>query len=663
MKTTDYILQKNPSRPRAAFSTALSILALLVAVYSLAYTGAFLTDDEHILATQSLSMAFDDSINFSRVMGNTRIYEYTAYPTPTSTQALNIEPGQAFFGSILAKAAVRFGTGQVQTMYLLNVWVTALTAAVIFLTARIMNWSTTTGLILAAYFGLGTTAFPYAKTYFRDPLAALFLACAWLFAAALIQPLPAPPGRRRQGWLWVGLLASLAAGTLAKNTVLIALPVVLLQIVVFKCRHAAAGTDKRRSWLTGKNLILFSGGILAMIGLWIVAAPRVPALARFTPQYYAFLIKFFLTTPRPNLLAALLGPLISPGKSLLIFSPVLILAVFALFRHFKSSWPAWLYLFLLILAQALFYDAVWAGHINWGLRYIIPAIPPLLLTVAPVIERWLQARFGRLALWITGLVGFFIQLSGVLVPVRQYFVQAATSSPPVSEHAMTWDVRQSIIGWGVRWIAGGQPLDLALARTGLLPAALILSAALGVVALAMIGPRKKNPLRWGLIAIIGALGLNMLMLHVFKSDPQYASARTDLQQAHAEIAVHFRDGDALLLKTYGSPAWAYWMNWSASRLNWTSLPYAFPSTESIDRYRQTQNPEDALDKTSLAILQQAVASSERVWLLVPYDSPGASLGLEKAWLAGQSRDVACSQSVGQGGITELCAFEIHQTGP
>jgi hypothetical protein len=112
----------------------LSLFALLIAIYCLTYSGTFVTDDEHILSSRALSLAFDKSVNDNRVYGNSRVFALSNLAGTSATQALNIEPGQEIIGSTLARLAVILHIGHIQTLFLLNIGVTALTSAVLFAT-------------------------------------------------------------------------------------------------------------------------------------------------------------------------------------------------------------------------------------------------------------------------------------------------------------------------------------------------------------------------------------------------------------------------------------------------------------------------------------------------------------------------------------------------
>jgi hypothetical protein len=168
-----------------SLQTALALLILLLAIYGLSYSGRFSTDDEHILASRSLSLAFQGGLNDDRVLGNSRIFIYRNLPAEQASASLAIEPMQSLFGAGLARLAVILGSGRVQTLFLLNIFATALTAVCVFFAVRALGYTSRTALVTALFFGLGTQAWVYTRTFFRDPLAMLFLTFAWTCALIL----------------------------------------------------------------------------------------------------------------------------------------------------------------------------------------------------------------------------------------------------------------------------------------------------------------------------------------------------------------------------------------------------------------------------------------------------------------------------------------------
>ncbi len=630
--------------------TAFAILAILVVFYSLTYSGTFLVDDEHILASRAISLALDEQVNDLRVMGNGRVFALSQLP-PAAT---NIEPAQTFISVPLVKLAIWLGFGQVQTLFLLNIWVTALTAMMLFFIVSISGYSRCTAFIASILFGMCTIVFPYTRTYFRDPLAMLFLTCAWFFRQKILlhdKTLPNQHGI----FLWFGLFASLIAGILTKNTVLLAVPIVIFELLL--------ESISRKGFLSWAKGIISSwkrqvGWLVVITGLilvWIIIVPEIPILSRFSPTYYRYLLQYFLSTPHPHFLEAISGPFISSGKSLFLFSPILILSLWSLVKRFQQSWSTWLYLIFLIIAQAFFYDDGWAGLNNWGLRYVMLTVPLLFLTIVPIIDCWLMSRIGRMALAALGLVSFCIQLLGVLTSVGKYYAAVYSSPSIITEYSSIWNLKDSIIGWSLRWILSGQPLDIALVRSGDAQVGILIMT-IFLLLIACFSLKYPFLRILSILAAAGCIGLNGLMLSCYSQESMYGKNRLEFFESQQFILKDYQPEDGVLIKSYANAVWYFWMNWTSPELEWVSLPFSFPVPALIEKFNETGNPEDALDEVGMAILNREALSSKRIWLVLPSDSPGTSLELEKNWLSQRFDERDCSLFMHEGNTTEVCLF-------
>jgi hypothetical protein len=578
------------------------------------------------------------------VIGNSRVYQYSIVDPLAAQQAENIEPAQGILGAILVRLSLLLNAGRVQTLFILNIWVTAFTAAMIFLSLLNKRYSLKTSFLLGILFGLCTIAFPYSKTFFRDSLAMAFVACAWYYSARI----ESEQRTVLSDWLFWSI--SIILGILSKNTALIAAPVLLLEIYTEKRdRNKGRLTQKRRTWLT---LIIV---IFLLMGLWIFLFPRIPLLSRFSPAYYFSLLVFFISTPHPQLLQALTGPLVSPGKSLFVFSPILLISLVSLVRHFRKSWSSYLYLLLLIIAQAFFYDDEWAAHINWGLRYVLPAIPGLIIAEAPVVEKLLSSLSGKISLGILAFFSAFIQMLGVLVPVTQYFVESAGSQPPVTETMMIWGPSHSILKWSLNWILHGKSVNLALIRNGPLGLYVVGGAILTVLLWVFVYKISK---KWRILPFLLALAMSILLPAFYKNDPEYYRNRIDLSTSQKYIADHQSPGDLVLLKSYGNTIWEYWMNWAGPDLKWVALPFTYPGLNAIERFQTTGDPLQAMDTATLGILEKETLPLRQVWLVLPSDTPGADLGIEERWLSLRSDNVECTQFSEEDQSTRVCRFNL-----
>jgi hypothetical protein len=651
---TDQCRRDNSKEPPSPWQTALVILVCLVSVYTLTYSGTFITDDEHILAVRTISLAFDEEINYSRVLGNSRVYNFSMI----SPEALNIEPGQAIIGSLLARAAVMLGVGQVQAIFLLNVWTTALTAVVLFCTVLVHGYSQRTATVTAVVFGVGSIAWPYSQTYFRDPLAMFFLACAWLFAQLLIKDQKS----HLKGKIYslFGFVFFSIVGVLTKNTTAIAIPIMFLEILLnkivrsgnyIKCLAGILAVSKKTTFILT--------GVVLLLSAWFLIVPRVPQLFRASPEYYLIMLTRVASTPLIEVGDAFIGTLLSPGKSIFLFSPVLVLALVSLFSHWKTAWPAWLYLGLLMFAQGLFYGLEWPGHVNWGARYTLPALPLLVISSAPVIDTCLKDLKKRIGILMLTVFSVSIQLLGIFAPINEYYVEMARGNQLISTVDPVWNPKYSIIVWSGKWLLSGGELEIAAARLGVkfLPI-------WGMVCLIGFGSymvfrgRKRKIISFGL-GIIG-ISIAVVLLFICRTDPAFNPKRMDLVNVQQVLEKEYKVEDVVLIQSYGSSAWQYWMNWTDPRVQWIALPFSFPQPFDIDRFLETKNPEEALDEITVALLTQEIQQTSRAWLVAPSDSPGAGLGLEASWLeacAYESREWQFDSGLNE---TRLYLFNIEK---
>ena len=155
-----------------------------------------------------------------------------------------------------------------------------------------------------------------------------------------------------------------------------------------------------------------------------------------------------------------------------------------------------------------------------------------------------------------------------------------------------------------------------------------------------------------------SLGLTFAMLVSYASDPVYNISRQDLSGAHEKIKSTFKTGDLVILKSYNTPAWGYWMNWADPALEWIALPLYFPPPDLIEEYELTNNPEVALDEATLDLFQELPDRYQRVWLVLPGDTPGATLNIEVDWLKTISESNAAWIYSGDETKTRLYLFEI-----
>ncbi len=593
---------------RAALAAALA--ALLFCAYLLTFSGVPVSDDERHIIDTTDSMA---------VRGNLLLNQ-TSYLQPI--QVTLVEPGQPLLSVPLYWLAYHTPwVGNVHALYLFSPIVTALTGVLLFFFALEHGYRERTALAAALLFGLTTIAWPYTKTYFREPLTTLNLFAAAYLLARWRRQFQA--GERRH-WLALAggvLLAVLAL--LSKEAMLIALPALVL--IAYPGRAALARYRRQ----------------MVIIGMGLVAVAAVFALTMlvFRTQFLAWVTRYDI--PRrlatfaaglPGAWRGVAGYLVSPGKAVWWYSPVLLLALGAPVVLPRSRWrESWLPLGLL-LAFVVGYAGVrgpeWSGGTGWGARYMVPLVPFLMVAALPLIDRMLDAaRLGpRLALAALALWGLAIQLGGTYVSLPDYYryLEASLDQPPWQGPAI----------WSFRWSqAFGSLLYLPRAVTDirwLLPevdwaalAAIALALALVVGALVWLRRREQIGRRAALGIALGAPLLAavsaVFVLVLAYDDPRYDGGNTAAQDMRAAVQAQAAPGDTIILS---SPTYVpLFMNYYKGEAAWYSLPWA-PG----ERY----SPEDTPELSEGTV--EALAGGDAAYMNRQFTQGGTYYNGEPVWL-------------------------------
>ena len=233
-------------------------------------------------------------------------------------------------------------------------------------------------LMATAMLGLATPIFAYSGWLFSEPLsAAIFTGAAFL----LFGQGPEPISLRRAAV--AGLVLGLA--TVVRPTNVLAIGVFALAVLAREGMTSARG---RMTWETGLRaafvLCVASGigvAILLAHNAMLFGSPFAfgyPVAAEGAKQLNRF------DTP---MLTGLYGFLLSPGKSMFIFAPPVILALTGLGGLWRRERGLAALAVLLPLADLLFFAkySQWEGGYCVGPRYLVPAIVLLCLGLGPVL--------------------------------------------------------------------------------------------------------------------------------------------------------------------------------------------------------------------------------------------------------------------------------------
>ena len=262
------------------------------------------------------------------------------------------------------------GAGIAQATLLTNGLVVSITLGALVLTARELGLSLAVALSTAALFGLGSALLPYSRTYFGEPLLGLaYLTC---FYCALRCRSTERRGQRggRERWIWMSG-ASAATAIVAKPLGLLVVPAVLGFLLA-----SCSGQSLAR---VAKIVVSFCA-LPACVGLLLLALQ----VSRFGWATALQSTRGF-NTPLGE---GLWGLLLSPGRSLFVFSPVALLSLpgfYFLYRRDRLLTVALSFTVAAYLIATALWDGWHAGFTSWGPRYLTSLLPLLALGAAALL--------------------------------------------------------------------------------------------------------------------------------------------------------------------------------------------------------------------------------------------------------------------------------------
>jgi hypothetical protein len=497
----------------------LCLAGLLFSVYLLTFSGAYHSSDEisMLAGTDSIARRGALDIELVRWMGEQQ----------GSFGADGHLYSRKGIGTTLAALphywlALQFERlGNVQTAMLTNGVVTAFTGLIVFLLVRRLTYGQGVALAVSLAFGLGTMAWPYARYLFSESLAGLGLMASAYFLLRF----------RDEGGPWYLVLAGTGLGValLARLNNAIVAPFLGLALLAYICQR------RGRQWRGFlRPVVLF--------GLPVLAALLITGWynwARFgSPLTTGYLPEETFSTP---FLEGLYGLLLSPGRGLLWYNPLLFAALLGWVPFLRKHRTEALLVGAVVLSNVAFYASWylwWAGH-AWGPRFLVTIVPFAALPLAPAFEaaarrRWLQGVVAALLLASVAVQGlaiaanFNLYLEDVYAELGLYH-PATLFQPGYSPLLQQW-----------RYIRP-DTLDLAWARGGTVH---WLALGLGLLAVAVSGMAlwaawRRRAKAWtgsALWALLGLASLGSLLLYAPAGDTAEASQALAAMESEGEAA-------------------------------------------------------------------------------------------------------------------------------
>ncbi len=302
-----------------------------------------------------------------------------------SPYALGLSVAQApfvFLGNMAASFLPEGSSWREQTLWaaavLVNVPITALCGLLVYLVGVAGGYSPRASATVGLLYGLGTMAWVYSKHDFAEPLCALcLLGSGWLLM------------RFRETGREASIVASGALngfGFFTKYQMVLYTPVLLAWLLL----ATDAGRRRRGPLVRLLAAFLLPGLAFGLLNLWVNHARFGAWLSTGYGNQGAIFAGW------PYALTGLFGLLLSTGKGLFWYNPLLVAAVLA-WREFHRRSPALSWLAFGSAAVTLITFAPlwwWHGDWAWGPRYLLIPLPFLAL---PLLAWMDPGRGGRAA--------------------------------------------------------------------------------------------------------------------------------------------------------------------------------------------------------------------------------------------------------------------------
>lgn len=531
------------------------VFVLLLSIYVATYTGQSISSDEQRLvdAVHSLVKYGHMELNYTNDLRT-----YQTLDGSAANLSLDSEPMQVIVTApLLWLASVIPNVGLVQAAWLLNALVTALTGMIVYFYGVTLGSSSRASLGVAMLYGLGTYAWVYSQTFFREPLFTLFALIAALSLERWRRGVEGQgvAGRAVVGWMLLAGFALLGA-LFTKEAGLLLVPMLLLVALPGSLTRLL---DRRLIFALMVGLGVLASGVALTV--WLVPSSRLASGLRQLDQIDLTYV-----------VDAVSAYLLSPGFSVWAFSPVLVLISLGGWQRWRERRWRDLLVPLVMLAAYVFGYAVlrggfWYGGTGWGARFLVPTIPFLCLLLLPVVENVLARHYRPpLMALVVAIVAQSVmsQVLAVTVPVRAFpnylygeglelgraegltpertlvAWQEGTWHPLYLPHIVT--AHQSTAPTEIAWMVNG---------TGYVVLPLYLAVAL----IALLVWRRAG-LRQELWAAGLLWGVTLLMLYATLranyTDRRFGGDNPSLWTGLAAINEQLRDGDAIILgnRTY-----------------------------------------------------------------------------------------------------------------
>lgn len=295
-----------------------------------------------------------------------------------------------------------------------NVAATALLCALYYLFSIRLRFSQKTSFFGSFILGVSTILCYYSKTLFTHTLGCLFLFAAVYFLIIYKEHFKQLP------LVLSGL--SLSFAVLTRFELALAIPVYLWYIAADKTPFQFRALNKE---LINKYILFLLPVFIAFISRCFINHSK---FGLFTFIGYSDISNF-----HGSMLEGLYGNLISVGRSVFIYSPPLVIAMFYFKDFLKENKNEAVFSIAVSLLFVFYYSKLvdWQGGMCWGNRYLLILIPFLLFPLNYLMESYFKNKikwpFYFMLLFV--FAGLWVQIIGMTPLFAYVFSKYDLSSP------------------------------------------------------------------------------------------------------------------------------------------------------------------------------------------------------------------------------------------
>jgi hypothetical protein len=306
----------------------------------------------------------------------------------------------------------------------------ALAVMMLYLCARRLGADGGAAVWLAVIFGAGTMHWQYSvNTYEESQIALCALTVLWAALRA----------RDAAGIGWPLVVAVAAGVALAFRLSSVALTVPVVACLMVSDIAARPGKRLRRTgtWLLAG---LLGAGPFAAALAWFNAA----RFGSWTQTGYAtahVTVDLGIPLAGSSMLDAVAGMWLSPGKSVILFSPAIVLGLVGLVLLWRKSPAVAAAITLAVAGTTALHGSLswWAGDLAWGCRYLASSLGLLVLAALPLVH---SRRRGWLLLVV--IPSIVVQAASVTYSFALEFYQDRRHGLLPDGYVWRWDESQLV---------------------------------------------------------------------------------------------------------------------------------------------------------------------------------------------------------------------------